>query len=117
MTEFFTIFEVSCIGKNDFAAPMIASLRGTLNGNGLRQMGVRNMIVRGDFVFDWMGQPGIAIEQTSPADEAELDPVLDWPLKGLPERTTWWIVALCEGGIVKSPELRTQSLVKPASRC
>jgi len=67
------------------------------------------MILQGDFVLDWMGRAGIAIDKTSPPECKELDPLFDGPLKEMRETQAWWLVALFSGPVVKSPEALTDS--------
>jgi hypothetical protein len=67
------------------------------------------MILEGDFVLDWMGRAGIAIDKTAPPDLDRLNPIFDRRLKEMRETETWWLVALFSGSVVKSPELLTDS--------
>ena len=67
------------------------------------------MICSGDFVQDWNGRAGIAIEKTSPPEIATYHPFFDWTLTRLPEKTIWWTVALFSGEVTKSPEPLTDS--------
>lgn len=67
------------------------------------------MICSGDFVQDWNGRAGIAIEKTSPPEIEKYHPFFDWALTRLPEKTTWWTVALFSGEVTNSPEPLTDS--------
>jgi hypothetical protein len=67
------------------------------------------MICAGDLVQDWMGRPGIAIEKTDPPTLDAFGPVFGSPLSELGEETTWWSVALIEGGVCNSPQSLTDS--------
>lgn len=67
------------------------------------------MICSGDLVQDWLGRAGIAVATTGAPTPDELRPVLDSKLDDLPEKTTWWSVALFSGAVVDSPTPLTYS--------
>jgi hypothetical protein len=67
------------------------------------------MICKGDLVQDWLGRAGIAVATTGAPAVNKPDDALDWKLSELPERTTWWSVALFSGAVVDSPTPLTYS--------
>jgi hypothetical protein len=67
------------------------------------------MICKGDLVQDWLGRAGIAVAMTGAPATDDLQQALDSKISDLPERTTWWSVALFSGAVVDSPTPLTYS--------
>ncbi len=67
------------------------------------------MICTGDLVQDWQGRAGIAVATADSAATDKFSPMLGSHFDELPEKTTWWSVALFSGGVVNSPTPLTYS--------
>ena len=75
----------------------------------LEQGGFGNMICTGDLVQDWQGRAGIAVATADPPATDKFRPILGSNFDELPEKTTWWSVALFSGAVVNSPTPLTYS--------
>ncbi|MGO9567656.1 MAG: hypothetical protein ACLP5H_08955 [Desulfomonilaceae bacterium] len=67
------------------------------------------MIRKGDFVQDWMGRAGIALEACDPPEKNDCDEHMECVDLHYGESLKWWSIYLFSGTTVKSPEPVTDS--------